>query len=123
MPTLRERTSTSSAPIVGTSSSRIAALRGSSNTSAFIAAPPSLLDKALDLVRRAGREARERVGRIVQPDLARDHPLDRKVPGADLRCDPVEVVDPVAPGADDREVVQGPEHRLDRRLADEQAGL
>ena len=76
MPTFRERTSTSSAPIVGTSSSRTAACRGSSNTSAFIGVPSSLIDQDLDLVRSSGREARERVGSLVQRDVARHDALD-----------------------------------------------
>src|SRR5262249_54103923 len=123
MPTLRERTSTSSAPIVGTSSSRIAAFRGSSKTSAFIPVPSSLLDQDLDLVGGSRSQTSERVGRIVERYAARDHPLDRQAPGADLRRDTVEVVDPVAPSADDREIVERPEHRFHRRLADEKPGL
>src|SRR5438876_3525551 len=105
MPTFRDRTSTSSVAIVGTSSSRTAARRGSSNTSAFIPNPSSLVDQNLDLVRGAGCETRERVGSIIQGDSARDHALDRQAPAADLRRDAVEVVDPVAPCAHDRQVV------------------
>src|SRR2546422_321518 len=60
MPTFRERTSTSSGAIAGTSTSDTVARRGSSKTSAFIRIPSSLLDQHLDLVRRAGCEARER---------------------------------------------------------------
>src|SRR6476646_382615 len=106
MPTLRERTSTSSAAIVGTSRSRTVAVRGSSNTSAFIPAPFSLLDKDLDLVCGAGREARKRVGGVVQRDTAGHDPFDGQAPRTDLRRNAIEVVHPVAPGADDRQVVE-----------------
>src|SRR6266571_4464813 len=106
MPTLRERTSTSSAAILGTSSSRTAAARGSSNTSAFIAAPFSLIDKDLDLVCGAGRKARKRVRRTVQGDAARHNPFDGQAARTDLRRNPIEVVHPVAPGADNRQVVE-----------------
>src|SRR5690348_5982220 len=123
MPTLRERTSTSSAAIAGTSSSRSTAWRGSSKTSAFTGSPYSLSDEDLDFVRGARRKALERIGCVVERDGARDHPLDRKASGRDLSRDPVEVVDPVAPRADDREVVERPKHRLDRCLPDEQACL
>src|SRR3954454_25095844 len=123
MPTLRERTSTSSAAMVGMSTSRTTALCGSSNTSAFIRAHSSLVDQHLDLVCLARREPREGVRRLVERATARDDALDRKVARGDLSCDPLEVVDPVAPRANDGEVVEGPQHRLDRRLADEQPGL
>src|SRR5438093_779476 len=106
MPTLRERTSTSSAAIAGTSSSRTAAVRGSSNTSAFMPAPFSLLNENFDLVRRPRSEPREGVRRPVQGDLARDDAFDREAARRNLRCNPVEVVHPVAPGADDREIVE-----------------
>src|SRR5207253_11135208 len=109
MPTLRERTSTSSGAIVGTSSSRTAALRGSSNTSAFMQVASSLFDQDLDLVRGTRREPRERVRRAVQRVAARDDPFDGQVARRDLRGDPAEVVDPVTPGADDRHVVERPE--------------
>ncbi len=56
----------------------------------------------------------EGAGRIVQTDVRRHDALDRQVAGGDLRGDSVEVVHPVAPGTDDGEVVQGPEHWLDR---------
>src|SRR6266436_9308361 len=123
MPTLRERTSTSSASIVGTSRSRTAALRGSSNTSAFIPTPFSLIDKDLDLVCCAGRQARKRVRGVVQGDAAGDDALDGQAARTDLRRNPIEVVHPIAPRADDRQVVERPEHRLDGRLADEQSRL
>src|SRR5919197_2253258 len=106
MPTLRERTRTSSDAIVGTSRSRTAARCGSSKTSAFIQLPPSMVDQLLDLIRRARREPREGVRRVVERDVARDDALDRQIAGGDLRRDPVEVVHPVAPGADDRKVVE-----------------
>src|SRR5438132_14368231 len=108
MPTLRERTSTSSAMIVGTSSSRTAAVRGSSNTSAFIPDPSSLIDHDLDLVCRARREPREGVRRTVQGDPARDDAFDGEAACCNLRRDPVEVIHPVAPGADDGEIVERP---------------
>src|SRR2546423_5396541 len=120
MPTLRERTRTSSAAIVGTSSSRTAAVRGSSNTSAFMSALSSLSDQDLDFVRRARCEALEGVWRILQGDLARDDAFDGEAALRNLRRDPVEVVHPVTPGADDGEIVERPEVRLDRRLPDEQ---
>src|SRR5262245_39493053 len=123
MPTLRERTSTSSAPIAGTSTSETTARRGSSKISAFIEASSSLCDQHLDLVRGPRRQAREGVRCTVEVDAAGDDPLDRQVAGGDLRRDAVEVVDPVAPRPDDRQLVARPEHRLDRGLADEQAGL
>ena len=53
--------------------------------------------------------------------LARHDALDRQIAGCDLRGDAIEVVHPVAPGPDDREIVERPEHRLDGCLADEQA--
>src|SRR4029079_18897826 len=99
MPTFRERTSTSSPVMVGASSSRTAACRGSSNTSAFMRDPLSLVDQNLDLVCRSGGQASERFGRVVQLDPARHDALDGQAPGADLCCDAVEVVDPVAPRA------------------------
>src|SRR5690348_9338950 len=108
MPTLRERTRTSSAAIVGTSSSRTAARRGSSKTNAFIVVPSSLIDEHFDLVGGAGSEPRKRVRRIVERDVARDHALNRQAAGCDLRRDALEVVDPVAPRADDRQVVERP---------------
>src|SRR4051794_29875645 len=123
MPTLRERTSTSSAAIGGTSRSRTAARRGSSKTSAFIRSPFSLSDEHLDLVGRARGETRERAGRVVEAYAARDHALDGQAAGRDLCGDAVEVVDPVTPRADDREVVERPEHRLDGRLPDEEPCL
>src|SRR4051812_15668606 len=123
MPTLRERTSTSSAAIVGTSTLTTSAFCGCSNTSAFIRVDSSLIDQHLDLVRRARCEPDEGVRRVVERAATRDDAFDRKVAGGDLRRDPLEVVHPVAPGADDGEVVEGPEHRLDCRLADEQSGL
>src|SRR3977135_3380358 len=101
MPTLRERTSTSSAAIVGMSTSHTTAFCGSSNTSAFIPVHSSLVDQHLDLVRPARCERGKGAGRVVERDTARDDALDRKVAGGDLRGDPVEVVHPVAPGADD----------------------
>src|SRR6476646_2937510 len=123
MPTLRERTSTSSAAMVGMSTSRTTAFCGSSNTSAFIRPRSSLVDQHLDLICLARRERREGVRRIVEGATARDDTLDRQVARGALRCDPLEVVDPVAPRADDRQVVERPQHRLDRRLADEEPGL
>src|SRR5262245_35286559 len=123
MPTFRDRTSTSSAVIAGTSSSRTAACRGSSNTSAFMPDPLSLVDQNLDLVCCSGGEPRESVGCVVQRDAAGHDALDGQAPGADLRRDPVEVVDPVAPRPNNGEVVERPEHRLDGRLADEQPRL
>src|SRR5690348_214026 len=113
MPTLRERTSTSSAAISGTSRSRTTAWRGSSKMSAFTWSPFSLSDEDLDFVCGARRESIERVGCVVERHCARDDALDRKASRSDLSSDPVEVIDPVAPGADDREVVQRPQHRLD----------
>ena len=97
---------------------------GCSNTSAFIRVASSLVDQHLDLVRRCPMRAEAKAsGASSSVHAARDDALDGQVACGDLRRDPVEVVDPVAPGADDREVVERPEHRLDRRLADEQARL
>src|SRR5664279_4928168 len=98
MPTLRERTSTSSAAIVGMSTSTTTAFCGSSNTSAFIRVGSSLVDQHLDLVRRARREQGEGAGCVVERAAARDDTLHGKVAGGDLRRDPLEVVHPVAPG-------------------------
>src|ERR1043165_6250036 len=103
--------------------SRTAARLGSSKTSAFISGSSSLIDQDLELGCATGGERRKRVRRLVEADRARDDVLDRELPGRDLRRNPVEVVDPVAPSADNREVVERPEHRLDRRLADEHPGL
>src|SRR5436190_16763965 len=97
MPTLRERTSASSAAILGMSMSRTAACRGSSKTSAFIGVSFSLTDQNFDLVCASGCEPGERFGRFVEADRARDDLLDRESTGRDLRGNPVEAVDPVAP--------------------------
>src|SRR5207253_10837253 len=123
MPTLRERTSTSSATIAGTSSSRTTAARGSSKISAFMPAPSSLIDQNLDFIRRPRGQPREGVRRTVQGDATRDDAFDGKTARRYLRRDPVEVVHPVAPGTDDREIVERPEIRLDVCLPDEKAGL
>src|SRR6478672_4122295 len=123
MPTLRERTRTSSGAIAGTSSSLTEALRGSSNTNAFMIASALLIDQNLDLVGAAGREPLEGARRVAEQDRARDDAFYGKGAGADLGGDAVEVIDPVAPGADDCQVVERPEHRLDPRLADEQSCL
>src|SRR6476646_3183998 len=121
MPTLRDRTSTSSAAIAGMSQSETTARRGSSKTSAFIRQiPPSLVDQDLDLVRGTRGEAGESIRCSVQVDLARHDALDREIPRGDLRGDAIEVVHPVAPRSDDREVVERPEHGLDRCLADKE---
>src|SRR5206468_2847982 len=123
-PTLRERTSTSSAAMLGTSRSRTAALRGSSKTSAFIRMlASSLVDQDLDLIGSPRRESFERVGRLIEFDVTGYDTLHREIPRGNLRCHPVEVVDPVTPGPDDRQVVQRPKHGLNRRLFHKQAGL
>src|SRR3954447_27078029 len=85
MPTLRDRTRTSSAAIDGTSSSCTDALRGSSNTSAFIGLSSSLIDQALDLVGGAGREPLECTRRLVERDGAGDDAFDRQASGGGLR--------------------------------------
>src|SRR6185295_18168998 len=123
IPTLRERTSTSSAAIAGTSMSRTAACCGCSNTSAFISSHSSLVDQHLDLVGFARRELRKDIRRVIERDCPRDDSLDRQVAGGDLSHDSIEVVHPIAPGSHDRQVVQSPEHRLDNCLADEEPGL
>src|SRR6185503_3678189 len=123
IPTFRERTSTSSGAISGTSMSRTAARCGCSNTSAFISSHSSLVDQHLDLVGFARCELRKDVGRVIEPGRPRDDSLDGQVAGGDLGRDPIEVVHPVAPRSDDRQVVQGPEHRLDDCLADEEPRL
>src|SRR5215210_7609997 len=109
MPTLRERTKTSSAAIVGMSTSITTAFCGSSNTRAFIRAHSSLIDQHLDLVRLARREGCEGVGGVVEVAGARDDALDRKIAGGDLCRDALEVVHPIAPRTDDRQVVERPE--------------
>src|ERR1044072_5010822 len=112
MPTLRERTRTSSAAIRGTSTSSTTARRGSAKTRAFILSS-SLRDQHLDLVGRARGEVGEGLGRPVEIDATRHHALDGQVAGGDLRRDAVEVVDPVAPGADDGDLLEAPGHRVD----------
>src|SRR6185312_5671566 len=93
MPTLRDRTSTSSAAIAGMSQSETTARRGSSKTSAFIRQiPPSLVDQDLDLVRGTRGETGEGIRCSVQVDLTRHHTLDREIPRSDLRGDAIEVV-------------------------------
>src|SRR5215813_7726683 len=87
MPTFRERTSTSSAAMVGTSRSRTSARCGSSKTRAFMAARSSLIDEHLDLVRRSGGESGEGIRCTLQRDHTSDNPLYRQIAGRDLRRD------------------------------------
>src|SRR3954453_22160683 len=102
MPTLRERTSTLSAAIVGTSISRTAARCGSSKTSAFIRSHFSLVvDQDLDFICRTRGEPSERVRCLVELDYARHRSLNRKIASGNLGRNPVEVVDPVTPCSDD----------------------
>src|SRR5262245_37401954 len=99
------------------STSRTTARCGCSNTSAFTPVHSSLVDQHLDLVGRTGREFCKGLRCLIQSNRACDDTLDGQVAGGDLGCDPVEVVDPVAPRTDDGEVVQRPEHWLDDSLA------
>src|ERR1044071_6598417 len=105
MPTLRDRTSTSSAAIVGTSMSCTAARCGSSKTSAFMSRS-SQVDEHLDFVGGARCQPLKDVRGVVECDRARDHTVDGKVTCGDLGRDAIEVVHPVAPGADNCQVVQ-----------------
>ena len=83
----------------------------------------SLVDQNLDLIGGPRREPFERLGRIIELDVTRYDTLDREIPCGNLSCHPVEVVDPVTPGPDDRQIVQRPKHGLNQGLSHEQAGL
>src|SRR5262249_6193289 len=123
MPTACDLTSTSSGPICGCSMSVTTALCGAWKMRAFMALLGSRRDQHLHLLRHAGGEPLEgRLG-LGHAETTGNDALHGEPSRRDLRGDARPVVDAVAPAADDLEVVERPEHRVDLAALDMQPDL